>query len=360
MLEFDFHATVGRFELHVAGRQEAPRMGLFGPTGCGKTTLLHCLAGLIRPREGSIRLGGRPLFDAARGLFVPPHRRRMGYVFQDGRLFPHLSVRRNIEYGRRGANGPALAELADVLDLGRLLDCLPGTLSGGERQRVALARALAAGPELMMMDEPLAMVDAGAKLRILPYLVRSYDVCHVPFVYVSHSLSEVMYLTDLAWHMSAGRIEACVPPRQLLSRLRGDVEAVSNILTGKIDRVPEGAGYAVASCGGLEIKVPGRGVRPGQRVSLALPARDVIVSTVRPAGLSARNVLVGRLLRLVAEEGIAWAEVQAADNQLVVELTAEAVGELGLQAGQDVHLVLKTHSIAVTPLSPNGPPADEG
>ena len=176
MLEFNLKAAVGTFHLEAQGRQERPRMGLFGPSGAGKTTLLHCIAGLVRPSKGTIRLDGEALFDSARGANWPPHRRRIGYVFQEGRLFPHMSVRKNIEY-RRGpeAGAPSLAELAKVLDLERFLDRAPGTLSGGERQRVALARSLAAGPRLLLMDEPLASVDEPARLRVMAYLQHVYN-----------------------------------------------------------------------------------------------------------------------------------------------------------------------------------------
>ncbi len=163
MLEFDFKIKVGTFEMRAYGRQDKPRMGLFGPSGCGKTTLMNCLAGLLCPNEGFISLNGETLFDSKRKLNVPPQKRFIGYVFQDGRLFPHMSVRDNIEFGQhRDFPGPGLSELMEVFDLKWLLDRSPNTLSGGEYQRVGMERALAAAPRLLLLDEPLSSIDTVA------------------------------------------------------------------------------------------------------------------------------------------------------------------------------------------------------
>ena len=349
MLEFEFKARVGDFELHAAGRQSVPRMGLFGPAGCGKSTLLNCLAGLVQPYEGFISLNGRRLFDAAAGRRTRPHRRGIGYVFQTGRLFPHMNVRANLEYGRGRSPAPPLDELIDVLNLSGLLDRSPATLSGGEGQRVALARSLAAGPRLLLLDEPLASNDVATKLRILPYLQRAYDTWSIPFIYVSHSVSEVLFLTERSWQMSRGRIDRLVHPRELLVRTSGAAEPALNILTGIIEQIPAGTGYAVASCRGLTLKVPSHGLLCGDRVALALPARDLMLSTTFPRGLSARNILPARISDLTMGDGVCWVVAEVGDNQLVVELTPDAGSELDLRPGREVFLVTKTHSITAVP-----------
>ncbi|MGO8704143.1 MAG: molybdenum ABC transporter ATP-binding protein [Candidatus Brocadiia bacterium] len=350
MLEFNLKATVGTFHLEAQGRQECPRMGLFGPSGAGKTTLLHCIAGLIRPSEGTIRLGDEVLFDSARGVNAPPHCRRTGYVFQEGRLFPHMSVRKNIEYGRRPEPGaPGLPELAKVLDLERLLDRAPATLSGGERQRVALARSLAAGPRLLLMDEPLASVDEPARLRVLAYLQRVYERWRLPFVFVSHSLTDIIFLTERSWRIADGLLRSPVAPQDLLTGCGPGVgESVLNVLKGTVAARVEQTGYAVVACQGQQVRVPGAGLRVGDEVALALPARDVLLSLGPPSGLSARNSLRATIRRLSPNGAALWAVVEVGAAPLMVELTPDAGRDLRLEPGQSIHVVFKTHSISVT------------
>jgi len=352
MLEFNLKATIGTFHLQAQGRQERPRMGLFGPSGAGKTTLLHCIAGLIRPSEGTIRLDDEVLFDSARGLNAPPHLRRTGYVFQEGRLFPHMSVRKNIEYGRRptaDADAPSLPELAKVLDLARLLDRAPGTLSGGERQRAALARSLAAGPRLLLMDEPLASVDEPARLRVLAYLQRVYDRWRLPFIYVSHSLTDIIFLTERSWRIADGRLQPPVAPQDLLTGFGSAAgESVLNVLNGTVASRAGRAGYAVVSCEGQQVRVPDTGLRVGDEVAVALPARDVLLSLAPPSGLSARNSLQATIRRLSLNGAALWAVVEVGATPLMVELTPDAGRDLHLEPGQRIHVVFKTHSVSVT------------
>ncbi len=351
MLEFDFKVKVGTFDLHARGRQSAPRMGLFGPSGCGKTTLLNCLAGLLRPYEGFISFQRQILFDASGRKNVPAHRRAIGYVFQEGRLFPHITVGANIEYGRRrGVTGPTLAELSDVLNLQPFLKRGPETLSAGERQRVALARALAAGPRLLLLDEPLPSLDEPARLRILPYLMQVYEKWNVPFVYVSHTLTEILFLAEMSWQMSPGRIERCVHPRGLLRTSSHAVDPVLNILTGTVRDTPPRSGYAVVSCNSQVLKVPNSGLNCGDAVAVALPARDLMLSLQSPQGLSARNVFPATIRQVEQNGHVLWIVAEAGDNQLIVELTEEAGRELGLRPGVTVYVIVKSHSITVTSL----------
>jgi molybdate transport system ATP-binding protein len=212
VLAVDVEKRLGAFTL--AGRFKATGgvTALFGPSGAGKTTLVNMIAGLLAPDRGSIALDDTVLFDAAAGIDVPPHRRRIGYVFQEGRLFPHLSVRQNLDYGRRMSRHPrdsdAFARIAQLLDIGPLLDRRPRTLSGGERQRVAIGRALLIRPRLLLLDEPLASLDAARKHEILPYLVRLRDEAHVPMVYVSHTAAELRQIATNVVRLDAGRVVA--------------------------------------------------------------------------------------------------------------------------------------------------------
>ena len=212
MLRIDVSKQLGEFALEAAFTSDGPVTGLFGASGAGKTSLINMIAGLLRPDRGSIAIGAEMLDDTARGLHIPAHRRRIGYVFQDARLFPHLDVRDNLDYGRRMnrlAEDPARhAHITDLLDIGNLLDRRPGRLSGGERQRVALGRALLARPRLLLLDEPLGSMDEARKIEILPYLVRLRDEAGVPMVYVSHDAGEMRTLATRIAMIQRGRVTA--------------------------------------------------------------------------------------------------------------------------------------------------------
>jgi molybdate transport system ATP-binding protein len=212
VLAVDVEKKLGVFELAVRFEAAGGVTALFGPSGSGKTSVVNMIAGLLTPDRGSIALNGATLFDAAAGINVPPHRRHIGYVFQEGRLFPHLSVRQNIDYGRRmsgRARDPEeFARIVALLDIGRLLDRRPRLLSGGERQRVAIGRALLMRPRLLLLDEPLASLDSGHKHEILPYLVRLRDEAKVPMVYVSHTASEVRQIATTVMRIDGGHVTA--------------------------------------------------------------------------------------------------------------------------------------------------------
>ncbi len=212
MLRVDVSKHLGEFSVEASFVSEGRVTGLFGASGAGKTSLVNMVAGLLRPDRGIIAVDGDVLDDTASGLHIPPHRRRIGYVFQDARLFPHLDVRQNLDYGRRMnrlAGDPAQHKrVTDLLDIGGLLDRRPGKLSGGERQRVALGRALLAQPRLLLLDEPLGSLDEERKVEILPYLVRLRDEANVPMVYVSHDAAEMRQLATQVVMLSRGRVMA--------------------------------------------------------------------------------------------------------------------------------------------------------
>ena len=212
MLRVEVSKQLGDFSVEASFASEGRVTGLFGASGAGKTSLINMIAGLLQPDSGSIAIDGQTLDDAAAGVHVPAYRRRIGYVFQDARLFPHLDIRHNLDYGRRMnrlADDPAQHKrVTDLLDIGGLLDRRPGQLSGGERQRVALGRALLAGPRLLLLDEPLGSLDEERKVEILPYLVRLRDEAGIPMVYVSHDADEMRRLATQIVMLRRGRVTA--------------------------------------------------------------------------------------------------------------------------------------------------------
>lgn len=210
MISVDLDKQLGDFAIGAAFESDAGVTALFGPSGSGKTSIVGMIAGLIRPDCGRIVIDGEPVFDSAAGIDTPAHRRRIGTVFQDGRLFPHLSVRHNLDYGRWMNGHPrdetALRRITSLLDIDALLDRRPGGLSGGERQRIALGRALLAQPRLLLLDEPMASLDAARKREILPYFARLRDETHLPMIYVSHDAAEVKQLADRVVLIEGGRV----------------------------------------------------------------------------------------------------------------------------------------------------------
>jgi len=210
MLTVALGKTLGEFTLNASFVSESGVTGLFGPSGSGKTTVVNMIAGLMRPDRGRIAFDGEVMFDDAAGIDLPTWRRRIGYVFQEGRLFPHLSVRQNLDYGRwmggHAKDPAAFAHAAELLDIAHLLDRRPGKLSGGERQRVAVGRALLMRPRLLLLDEPLASLDAARKADILPYLVRLRDEAKVPMIYVSHDAGEVRQIASRVVRLDGGKV----------------------------------------------------------------------------------------------------------------------------------------------------------
>src|SRR5438552_2199635 len=213
MLRVDVSKQLGEFSLQASFASEGRVTGLFGVSGAGKTSLINMIAGLLRPDRGGIDIDDETLDDTAAGVHVPAHRRRIGYVFQDARLFPHLDVRQNLDYGRRmnrlADDHAQRARVTDLPDIGSLRNRRPGQLSGGERQRVALGRALLSKPRLLLLDEPLGSLDEERKVEILPYLVRLRDETGVPMVYVSHDAGEMRQLATSIVILKRGRVTAC-------------------------------------------------------------------------------------------------------------------------------------------------------
>ncbi|MET2826131.1 molybdenum ABC transporter ATP-binding protein [Mesorhizobium shangrilense] len=336
-----------RFE--SAGRLTA----LFGPSGSGKTTLINMIAGLIRPDKGRIEVDGRMLVDTDAGTFVPKHKRRIGMVFQDARLFPHMSVASNLRYGRwftpaaqRYADMSAVVEL---LGIGALLERRPAKLSGGEKQRVAIGRALLASPKLLLMDEPLASLDEARKAEILPYIERLRDEMKIPIVYVSHSVAEVARLSSDVVVLARGKVAAYGPTGAIMQRLdllpaeeRAEGGAV---LDTRVISHDEAFGMTVLGSPAGEIRVPRLAIAVGAPVRIRIRARDVMIATERPAGLSALNILSGTVMAIKPGEGPA-VEVGIDCNGAIViaRITEQSRHALGLQLGRQVFAVIKTVS----------------
>jgi molybdate transport system ATP-binding protein len=225
MLSVDVHKRLGDFTLTARFDGNSGATALFGPSGAGKTTLANMIAGLIAPDRGRIVVDATVVFDSEERINLPPHRRRIGYVFQEGRLFPHLNVKHNLDYGRRMSGLPhddkQLQRIIGLLDLGHLIARRPGKLSGGERQRVAIGRALLMQPRLLLLDEPLASLDVARKREILPYLERLRDEAGVPMVYVSHQAAELRRIANSVVRLKEGAIEA-VGGVELLATIEED------------------------------------------------------------------------------------------------------------------------------------------
>jgi len=342
----------GAFRLAARFRGEGGVTALFGRSGSGKTSLVNIVAGLLKPEHGRVVVDGVTLVDTKRRIFVPPHRRRLGYVFQEARLFPHLSVRQNLLYGRfftPRAERPAVAPIIEMLGIGHLLDRRPGGLSGGEKQRVAIGRALLAGPRLLLMDEPLAALDEARKGEILPYIERLRDEMRVPIVYVSHSLAEVARLATTMVVLNEGKVEAAGATAEVMQRL--DLAPVAD---------PEDAGAVVettviahddafaltrlASAAG-DLLVPQVPLAVGARLRVHIRARDVMLATEPPAGLSALNVIRGTIAEMGPVLG-ASAEIRLDCNgiALLARLTRRSIETLALRPGTRVFAVIKAVS----------------
>lgn len=352
-LDVDIAHRQGAFSLETRFSSVGRLTALFGPSGSGKTSLINIIAGLARPERGRIVVDGRVLVDTERKIFVPRHRRRVGLVFQDARLFPHMSVLGNLRYGRfftpqsqRYASEEAVVEL---LGIGHLLGRRPSGLSGGERQRVAIGRALLASPQLLLMDEPLASLDEARKAEILPYIERLRDEMRIPIVYVSHSVAEVARLASEVVVLSAGRVAAHGPAAAIMQRLdllpveeRGEGGSVIEAIVSRHDDTFDMT--VLASVAG-NIRVPRLDAPPGAPVRLRIRARDVIIATERPLGLSALNILPGRIASINAGEGGSMeVRIDCNGTAILSRITRQSLEMLGLSPGREVFGVIKTIS----------------
>ncbi len=350
MLEFDCYLRRGAFDLEAAFSVITPGVtALFGRSGSGKSTVIALLAGLLEPERGRIVLDETTLLDTRAGLRVATEERAIGCVFQDARLFPHLNVRNNLHYGLRRVRGrPApirLDIIVDLLGLDALLERRVGELSGGERQRVALGRALLAQPRLLLLDEPLASLDAERRDEVLPYLERLRDELRIPIIYVSHDFDEVLRLAEQVVLLDRGRVSACGPLQQIclsepLHAIVGP-GVIGTLLDATVQRVPAEERLATVACNGLSLRVALGPIESGSRVRLYVPADDVLIALEAPRGVSARNVLPVEVARLEPLNGSALVHLTASGTPLLARVTHSAVRELELAPGKRCFALVK-------------------
>jgi molybdate transport system ATP-binding protein len=356
-----FAAPTQQFLLEVEFRAAAGFTILFGPSGAGKTTLLDCVAGLAKPESGRIAIGGRILFDAAQHIDLPVEKRRLGYVFQNLALFPHLTVKQNVQYGlahlpqeERGAQATAILE---AFRIAHLAQRYPREISGGESQRTALARTLVTDPALLLLDEPLAALDAATKARIIDDL-RNWNQAHrIPILYVTHSREEVFALGERVLVLDAGHILAQGTPHEVIEARQQETVAqlagFENIFDGLVEAVrpergtmlckiatPQGA---AGDGGALLLETPLVRGGVGSALRVGIRAGDILLATAPPVGLSARNIIPGRIIALEQHDVIVTARVKCR-VEMEVHLTLAARDSLQLAPGHEVWLVIKTHS----------------
>ncbi len=374
-LAVDIHHRLGRFVLDARFEAGSGLVALFGRSGSGKTSIVNIVAGLIRPDRARVTVDGTVLVDTDHRVFVPRHRRRIGYVFQEGRLFPHLTVRQNLLYGRwfapHAGLGDDLERVVDLLGIGSLLERRPGRLSGGEKQRVAIGRALLAHPRLLLMDEPLASLDEQRKAEILPYIERLRDESKVPIVYVSHAIAEVARLAMTVVLVSDGKVAAVGPTPEIMQRLdlfplTGRAEAGA-VVEAMVERHDDSFGLTELSSRAGRWTLQRLDAPVGTRLRLRVRARDVMLARSAPTDLSALNVLPGIVAAIGPYDGpIVEIRVDCNGEALIARLTRYSVERLGLAPGTPVFALVKSVALDRRSLSgplqraAAGPPAEAG
>lgn len=352
MIEFDIELTQGSFRLDAKLASDARVIGLFGPSGAGKSTLLNILAGSITPARGRVVINGHCMLDTDRKLNVPMHQRRIGVVYQDGRLFPHLSVRNNLVYGMRLLSDSqrkiTLDEVVDMLEIGHLLQLKPSLLSGGERQRVALGRALLTSPQVLLLDEPLAALDERLKTQILPFLRRVKEETSIPMIYVSHAIREVLELTQHIAVIRDGSIlaagnyhevltsEAVLPLAQSLG--------IENILPVNLSEHHFELGFSVGLLADSRLILPLLDAPTGSMTTIVIPASNISLAQAPVRGTTIQNQIAGRVVRIqtVAHRALITVDIGA---ELLVEVTAKSVNDLDIRLDQSIYCLIKTQSI---------------
>ena len=354
MLEVDIALRRGSFALQAAFRSDAPIVALFGRSGAGKSTLVQALAGIAKPARGRIAINDRALFDSARGIDLPPERRRVGYVFQDALLFPHLDVRGNLAYGERltipGERFVDRERIVALLGLESLLARRPATLSGGEKQRVAIGRALLASPQVLLLDEPLASLDGARKAEILAYIEILRDELRLPMVYVSHAIEEVTRLADRVVVIADGAVAADGPPAEVLSlpeygALAGRFE-MGAVIEARVASHDARYELTTLAFAGGDLVVPNLDALPGEPVRVRIRARDVSLALERPSRLTVQNILPATVQSVGREFGaIVDVALDVRGTGLVARVTRKAADELRLAPGLAVFALVKAVSI---------------
>ena len=350
-LTVDIERQLGAFRLKTAFEAGEGVTALFGRSGAGKTSVVNSIAGILRPDRGRIVINGEPVFDSERGIDVPTPRRHIGYVFQEGRLFPHLNVQQNLRYAgffSRGTPPSELAHIVELLGLKDLLDRRPGNLSGGEKQRVALGRALLSRPRLLLLDEPLASLDAHRKSEVLRYIELMRDEIKVPIVYVSHAVEEVVRLADTVALMSAGEIVVVGAPEEVMGRSDTRTSAFEGgaVIEAKVIEQDMQYDLATLAFDGGTLTATSVDALIGEQVRVRIRARDVSIALERPQRISIQNVLGGKINEIGPErDGTVDVSIGIGATTLRSRITARAAGQLGLTPGLEVFALVKAVSL---------------
>jgi molybdate transport system ATP-binding protein len=345
---------LGDFILEVEFSSKAGVTALFGRSGSGKTTLLNMVAGLVTPAQGTIAIGGETLFSSMGGINLPAHRRGVGYVFQEGRLLPHLTVRQNMLYGRffngHRSDSISLDNAANLLGIESLMERRPLDLSGGEKQRVAIGRALLANPRVLLMDEPLASVDAGRKSEILYYVERLRDETEIPIIYVTHALEEVVRLAERVVLLSNGRVSAIGTVAEIMSRIElrpqlGRFEGGA-VIEARVAAQDLESGLARLEFPGGVLHAPDLDALVGEVVRVRIRARDVSLALEPPRASSILNCLRGRVIE-IGDEATASVDVRldVEGHPLIARVTRHSISRLKLAAGSEVYALVKAVSL---------------
>jgi molybdate transport system ATP-binding protein len=350
MIDVDIEQRLGNFHLDVKFSAGAPIVGLFGRSGSGKTSVVNAIAGIAKPARGSIRINKDVLYDAAERIDLPPNERRVGYVFQDSLLFPHMDVESNLRYGQR-LRPPAdrfidETRIVDLLGLSALLQRRPRALSGGEKQRVAIGRALLAQPRILLLDEPLASLDIPRKMEILAYIERLRDELRIPIVYVSHSVTEIARLADTVVVLADGKCIASGAVDEVMGRFDFNPATgwhdSGTVLDTRVAAQNVDDQLTTLAFEGGELIVPHLEAAVGERVRARISARDVSLSLAKPADISILNVLAAEVVAIDEARGPA-VDLQLAigASTLVALITRRSLRQLGIRTGLKVHALVK-------------------
>jgi molybdate transport system ATP-binding protein len=351
MLKVNATKVVDNFTLSLDVEFNATFTGLFGPSGAGKTTALNLISGLLEPTDGEIWLDGRLLYSKKKRVNVPPRDREIGYIFQENRLFPHMTVQQNLQFGMQNDSQARqlfrFDEIVEVTGVTRLLDRKPEKLSGGEKQRVAIARALLASPKYLLLDEPLAALDLPTRYSFLIFLQKLHRELGLPMVYVSHDLPSVLSFADEVVILNNGRNVGQGPPLSVLSEsastpLIGQAE-IPNILEVVVSSQDSQKGITTVQTEQTTLAVSYFPCQKGERLLLNLPASEIIIANQEPKGLSARNILPGKIIE-IHTLGHKKLVIVDAGVKLSVEVVTASIARLGLNPGVNVFLIIKASS----------------
>lgn len=353
-LSVHLQQTLKGFTLDASFDAPAGVTALFGASGSGKTSVIDAVAGLNPTATGHVSVADNILMDTDKGIYLPPHKRQLGYIFQDSRLFPHLSVAGNLDYARRAQGVPSdkaeFGRVVEMLGIAPLLSRRPFRLSGGEKQRVAIGRALLARPKLILADEPLAALDAPRKAEILPYFERLRDESDVPILYVTHSTTEVARLATTVIAMQNGRVVRQGTAAEVLGDptfTPGGVRAIGAVIEAHI-KTHHDDGLTELDAGGVALFLPKVNLPAGSKLRLRIAAQDVILSNMRPEGMSALNILPAKISDIRQGDGPgAVVSLDTKAGRVLARVTKRSVQAMGLRVGHDLFAVVK--SVAVAP-----------